>query len=96
MGYPMTYRRVLNRNGLADGDYDKLPQSKAHLFSGDLTFETLKRIQEMERLFRAISGDLRRLEKDSVDEKAICLLIAEKTGLAPDTVAGVIKEFLAT
>jgi hypothetical protein len=27
MGYPMTYKRVLSRNGLSDGDYSTAPQS---------------------------------------------------------------------
>jgi hypothetical protein len=41
-------------------------------------------------------GDLRRLEDDTVDEVAICQVIANKTALALDVVAAVLKEWIAT
>lgn len=51
MGYPMTWKRVVNRNNL-NGDYStdnlSLPLS--------------------EKIIRMIAGDMRRLEKDNLDE----------------------------
>jgi len=41
-------------------------------------------------------GDLRRLEDDTVDEGAICKVVAEKAGVDPEVVAAVLKEWMAT
>lgn len=53
--------------------------------------DTARRYQ---RAFRNLAGDLRRLESDTVDEKATCRYIADRTGVDADTVAIVLKEFM--
>lgn len=72
----MTYRRVLNRNGLATGGYNPAGGNSADSKA-------------------LLLGDLRRLEEDTVDEKATCLYISRKTGIDVETVAAVLKEFMA-
>lgn len=47
----------------------------------------------LEHRARQLAGDLRRLERDVVDEGSICSHIVRRTGLAPDVVAGVLREF---
>jgi hypothetical protein len=119
MGYPMTWQRFVNRNGLVDGDYQKPPKSwpqprgATHIgldeeFCGFQDAEALARAYRNSRQrelddhtglvhrFGGLAGDLRRLETDALDERAICGLIAEKTGLDADSVAAVLKEFFAT
>lgn len=44
---------------------------------------------------RGLVGDLRRLEADAVDEEAICSYVADRTGVDAETVAAVLKEFMA-
>jgi hypothetical protein len=45
--------------------------------------------------WRFLLGDLRRLEADAIDEQAACAHIAARTGVDPDTVAAVLKEFMS-
>jgi hypothetical protein len=84
MGYPMTFRRVVNRNGLNDGDYGKPPQTWSAYGGSDLSQKAT-----------LLAGDLRRLERDAVDENAICAHIAGKTGIDREIVAAVLKEFIS-
>jgi len=112
MGYPMSYRRVINRNGLAEGGYDDKtsPPVSPSAFPGpdkflpDVDYVALLRkelehrratIEDMWNKRRMLLGDLRRLELDSVDEHATCQSIALKTGIDAETVAVVLKEFIA-
>jgi hypothetical protein len=76
----MTFQRVLNRNRLQDGDYLSPPSQ----WSGN----------EEDRI-RLLAGDLRRLEKDVVDENGICKYIAGRISIPEETVAAVLKEFVA-
>jgi hypothetical protein len=109
MGYPMTFKRVVNRNALQDGDYTTPPvrHSKRVVMYGSHTSDVsedeaklarydhlAKRIEEYEKAFQMLAGDLRRLEQDAVDEKGICTYIAHRVGLASDDVAMVLKEFV--
>lgn len=104
MGYPMTFRRFVNRNGLAEGTYDYerqrefrvAPESEGRLE----VWRTLARsayddLNARINRHNMLLGDLRRLEKDSVDEAATCRYIADRTGIEPDVVAAVLKEFIA-
>lgn len=64
-------------------------------------YRTQFRITNDERLtaksrLNMILGDLRRLERDAVDEGTLARVVAEKAHLDLDIVAAVIKEFLAT
>lgn len=81
MGYPMTYRRVVNRNDLR-GDYGSKLTGVA--------FDAV-----IQNKWSLLQGDLRRLEKDAVDERAICEAIALKLMLDKELVAAVIREFMA-
>jgi hypothetical protein len=42
-----------------------------------------------------ILGDLRRLEADALDERALCQEVARSTGVDADVVAAVLQEFFA-
>jgi hypothetical protein len=109
MGYPMTLRRVLDRNGLRDGDYGQTPQNLKH--GAPTTVRSVNdewkitRYFENERLWHEdaerwngrmanLAGDLRRLEHDTLDENAICKHIAGRTGVDADSVAAVLKAYL--
>lgn len=109
MGYPMTFRRVIDRNSLQDGDYDEPPSRHAIRVPTDaasattLSIEETKihrhdhlanRCEEYEAAFRMIAGDLRRLERDTLDERG-CELIAARVGTDADTVAAVLREWIA-
>lgn len=107
MGYPMTFKRVVQRNNLVTGDYDTSP--KYHSYSNpvwdkqyqneELLLDIIKHYTEtVNRLndyFKRLAGDLRRLEHDVVDEDALCSLIANRTKIEPDVVAAVLKEFMS-
>jgi hypothetical protein len=106
MGYPMTYKRVVNRNGLMDGDYGKSPARHRKVVITNATdswatkiyhFDSVaKRCDEYEKSFELLAGDLRRLENDSQDEQLVCMRIAAKTGIGADVVAAVLLEFFST
>lgn len=107
MGYPMTWQRVVNRNALLDGDYGKPPARWARNVNltdrGLATEEQFlpmvaqsgrERVERYEQQIRALAGDLRRLEADTVDENGICGHIARQTGLDRDDVAAVLKAYI--
>lgn len=109
MGYPMTWKRLINRNSLADGDYTTPPlrhsarvptsASKGSLMDERETKiarhdELARRVNEYEVAFCMIAGDLRRLEHDAIDEDGICGYIAARTLVDKDVVAAVLKEFI--
>jgi hypothetical protein len=105
----MTYQRVLSRNRLGSGGYDEAPpewqirvplegghvpeisEDEAFLLRREVIAE---RLRSYEGAARMLLGDLRRLEQDTLDEGTTCRVIAGRTGLDPDTVAAVLKEFL--
>ena len=60
MGYPMSWRRVCSRNHLCH-DYAEQPETGRPVKYGELSAVDLSRSH--------IAGDLRRLEKDSRDER---------------------------
>jgi len=91
MGYPMTYGRVVSRNGL-HGDYDTRGVA---INIAALPEWAQKEVGALAARFGMICGDLRRLERDVVDERAVCDHIAVKTGVDRDVVAGVLREFFA-
>ena len=108
MGYPMTFRRVLNRNGLTEGGYSVTPTPRVSIPTPVRPWEEMDAstvamafghlLTEAERANswdRMLRGDLRRLEFDAVDENAICKHIAERTGIDTETVAAVLKEFIS-
>lgn len=105
----MTYRRVINRNGLREGGYDynfknevfdpgnifgALPDIDQHRIYEN----TIKSLYERVNSYRAknsnLLGDLRRLEMDTIDENATAKAIALKTGVDVEIVAAVLKEFM--
>lgn len=102
MSYPMTYQRVIHRNGLADGDYEKPPgvwQCRVNTreiddINASVSKVRRKRLLEYENSVSILAGDLRRLEQDTRDERATCAYIAHRTGVDKEEVAAVLKEFL--
>lgn len=121
MGYPMTWKRVVARNGLADGDYGTSPERWAarvnvqsrepldpEMFTGvpkdkreaatldstqSLSNLRADRVVAYENAAKMLAGDLRRLELDALDERAVCIDIARRTAIEAEVVAAVLKEF---
>ena len=114
MGYPMSYRRFINRNRLAEGDYANLPFSPYPHVKIDEPLCGFESVEALERAYRSqfnhwnddraaqhsrescLRGDLRRLERDTIDEDAICRVVADKAGADPEIAAAVLKEWIAT
>ena len=109
MGYPMTYQRVIQRNGLYEGPafvhLNLVPWTRDTLakFNPDVDRISLlldrdrewsETVTQMVKHLAAIKDDLRRLERDAVDEKSVCRLIHLRTGVPLDVVAGVLAEFM--
>lgn len=107
MGYPMTLDRVIHRNGLATGDYDHPAEWALNVnldslglvksqeeFDQIMVDDYRRRIREYEQKARMLLGDLRRLEHDAVDEDGTCRIVASRSGVDPETVAVVIREFM--
>ena len=81
----MTFQRVLNRNKLADGNYENVPTEWAHhgptyiskekvdaLYPASRVYDQWKSDNDyLNRKLALLAGDLRRLEKDMVDEKPL-------------------------
>lgn len=84
MGYPMTWDRVINRNSLV-GNYTKARCCGGGVVAGYQ--------EEVAQHLRMISGDIRRLEQDSVDGDYATKRIAEKAGVDIETVQKVLKSF---
>lgn len=102
MSYPMTFKRFVNRNGMT-GDYgtriSTVNLDQPGLLGQEHFLTTMAphwrdALLHIDMRWGCILGDLRRLEKDGQDEDAICKHIAERTGVDPETVAVVLKEFL--
>lgn len=112
MGYPMTFQRVVNRNDVR-GDYGTKLLTVTTNFDADpddfqagvdFTHVLRKHIQFLEReidrangRWGSLSGDLRRLERDAVDENEMGVAghIARRTGIDREVVGVVLKEFVA-
>jgi hypothetical protein len=77
MGYPMTYRRVVERNHL-EGDYMQL--EKGQTWTGSLP------------PISGIRGDLRRLERDQRDEPHLSNY-AQKSGATMEQVKIILDMF---
>jgi hypothetical protein len=115
MGYPMTYSRILDRNGLKDGDYDTPPErwflnapatawsimenrsSKEEILAHGKHLEEIykEHCKRVQGRITMLTGDLRRLEKDTLDEGTTVQTIAAQTGVDTDTVAAVLRAFIA-
>lgn len=94
MGYPMTYRRVVNRNYLGEGDYTTpSPRPLLNVNPDALPEWAQSDVKNARSRWSMLLGDLRRLERDATDEQATCKHIARLTGIDPETVAIVLKEF---
>lgn len=112
MGYPMTFKRLVNRNRL-EGDYgtkmtgiNTRPWDRIFLDSFQSDVDRIdvlldhaaalsRELESLNQRWGAVMGDLRRLEKDAVDEQALCQQIASRTGVDRDLVAIVLKEFFS-
>lgn len=81
MGYPMTWARLLDRNMLC-GNYSRARSTGGGPIS----------VQEDHRV-RMISGDLRRLEQDSVDGQFATAMIAARSGVDATIVGKVLAAF---
>lgn len=75
MGYPMSYDRFINRNGLT-GDYGS------------------KGYEERDRNSNMLSGDLRRLESDNLDEWHLNCY-AEACGVSVDQARAILEMFFS-
>jgi hypothetical protein len=119
----MSWQRLINRNGLKDGDYGQAPERWASLTNTSareplppeafdavpegereavvlnstqsLSNHRAERVIRYENQAKSLAGDLRRLEKDIVDEGALCKEIARKVNMDADIVAAVLKEFVS-
>lgn len=102
MGYPMSWRRVISRNGLHEGDYASPPvgwQVHVNVREQDDAVDRVAAVRRerclaYQRQASSLAGDLRRLEHDALDESAVCQSIVSKTGVAADDVAAVLQAFL--
>jgi|SRR5579885_1140114 len=102
MGYPMTWKRVINRNGLHDGNYRDVPRNWRSgtncnpLDDGAPSVSAARResLMRLEERAASLAGDLRRLEIDALDEKEICTYISHRTKIDSGTVAIILKEFM--
>lgn len=110
MGYPMTYQRVIGRNRIADGNYDAPPSEWSAGRAGGhvrgLTADQLEviiashnrwfneAVENWNRRLQNLAGDLRRLEKDAIDENATAKYIASRINVHVDVVAAVLREFM--
>lgn len=118
MGYPMTFRRFLHRNGLDRGDYtdggdyrnllrptlQPFPAKERFLGCTDERYVEMlhehidllgKAIKGWDQWRQQILGDLRRLEADSRDERALCQEVARSVGVDVEIVAAVLQAFIA-
>lgn len=84
MGYPMTYTRLVGRNGLMRDYTDAAPYR-------DETGGVAQRDRVVD-LRCTIGGDMRRLEQDSRDPRHLDAY-ARATGLAPEQVNAVLDAF---
>ena len=104
MGYPMTYDRVIRRNGLDQGDYldsGKVPwpairfnpTEQAVIAAPGLAAAALSNVRSS---VANLLGDLRRFERDSLDENPLGVIarISKRTGVSFDDTAAVIREFM--
>lgn len=102
----MTIKRLIARNGLGDGDYGTVPQALFHQSPVTVRsvsdewiraqyFESEHQAQETAKAWNSrlamLAGDLRRLERDTLDENAIAKAISLRTGIDPDDVAAVLQ-----
>jgi hypothetical protein len=86
MGYPMTWDRVLMRNNLL-GNYTHVRNNTGICDGpGWLSDDAIQRL-------RMLSGDLRRLERDSVDGDYATKKIATAAGVDIETVKKVLIAF---
>jgi hypothetical protein len=104
LGYPMTFGRFINRNGLrGDGRYlshvNLEVTSGTTLSPGEATAALAPHwraaLINANAWYGRMVDDLRRLERDGQDEDAVCRGIAARTGVDADVVAIVLKEFLS-
>lgn len=86
MGYPMTYVRVVARNGLQDG-YELRPTDDA-IIAADPPYARVAALQ------RAIAGDLRRLERDQRDARHLGAY-AHVAGITPEQARAVLDALFA-
>lgn len=82
MGYPMTYSRVVGRNGLNGPGYTATWDSTTMMPN-----ETLE-----EHVRSMIRGDMRRLEQDQRDEQHL-KLYADNAGITPEQARAVLDLF---
>lgn len=99
MGYPMTFKRVINRNQVSEGGYGDWPKTWPAPNLDKLAVATnpdwyIDAFNGVKQRVGALLGDLRRLETDAVDENATCKAIALRTGIDEEIVAAVLKEFM--
>jgi hypothetical protein len=85
MGYPMTWSRLLERNNLK-GNYSRVAPYPVPPDSPPGACR--------DRL-RMISGDLRRLERDSVDGDTASIWIAREAGVSLEDTLKVMKAFFS-
>lgn len=97
----MTWRRIINRNGLKGGSYTD-PGEWGVLVNMNTTEDVSmiphyrNDLKRFEVKAKAFLGDLRRLEHDALDEKDLCQTISKKSGVDSDIVAAVLQEFFNT
>lgn len=98
MGYPMTFRRVVSRNHLdqewhayAGADVDESSHPRLAL----AYIGWRQAADGFNHRAKLLADDLGRLERDTCDEDGVCKAIARRTGIDPEVIATVLKEFMA-
>lgn len=106
MGYPMTYKRVVGRNRLDDGNWHSSGSGVAWRSIDDYTVgEAIGLAQTLlmgwndaakrhNQRVAMLLDDMDRLRRDTLDEGSVCELIAQRTGVDAEVVAAVLKEWL--
>lgn len=100
MGYPMTWRRVKNRNHLSDDlRWDVfMPRSVDDVkYAEDIVGAARRNVENANITFRCLRDDIERMETDALDEGEYgpAWTIARNTGIDQEVVARVLAEFFS-
>lgn len=108
MSYPMTWKRMLNRNGL--GEVDKwttlggaapngwsIRTNLQEADDGNAAVGKVRRerLTQMEGQAKRLAHDMIRLRHDTLDEDAILNRIVDATGIDPNDVAAVLAAWFS-
>lgn len=95
MGYPMTWKRVVNRNHLEKDSPEWLAYKTTSILPEheELVSHWNKAAEGFNLKVRILMDDVRRLQRDALDEVVIASRIASVTGIDKAAVATVLQAF---